>query len=283
MKASFGFYFRAVFACVFLSVACSLPAHASMCSLPDSGSPLVTANPKPFVVPPPSTCLEDGLPGVATDLPGYILVASRTANITVSGVVVGTLYDRVYCTGTGTTCDSTNTYILATRAHMAATPVNFPARNPNCPLWSGTSNNCFEINNYFRAIRGTTASPVAASVGYWMGTGSTTGTDPDNSSAAKYMEYTGKTFKGLNQITPPGTSSDYDGTHVMFWADTNVFDPDGTNSPWSPWFYVQQNCPNTSGGAHFVLTNPFAIKYWEGGEEGQIQNNIQALAYTCAP
>jgi hypothetical protein len=254
-------------------IALSGAAHASMCTLTDTGAPLTTVNPKPFVVPPPSTCLENGLPGTATDLPGYILKASTTSNITVSSVVVGTLYDRVYCLGTGSTCNSTNTFIIATRAHMAATPVNFP-------LWSGTSNDCFEINNFFRNIRGTSTAPVTASVGYWMGSGSSSGTDPNNSLALKYLEYTGKTYKGLNQITPPGTAADRDNTHVMFWADTNIFDPDGVSSQWSPWFYVRQNCPFGGTGDHYAETS-FAIKYWEGGEEKQIQDNIQATAYAC--
>jgi hypothetical protein len=257
------------------------PAQAGMCSLPDTGNPLVTVNPKPFTVPPPSTCLVNGLPGVGSDLPGYILIAAMTRSIVVSSVTVGTLYDRVYCLGTGSACDATNTYIIATRAHMNATPVNFPARNPNCPLWSGTSNDCFEINNFFRNIRGTASTPVAADVGYWMGTGATNGTNPDtNALAVKYMEYTGKTYKGLNQITLPGSASDRDNTKVMFWADTNVFDPDGTNSEWSPWFFVRQNCP--FGGATPHYNEPsFAIKYWQAGEETQIPSNIQAKAYAC--
>jgi hypothetical protein len=262
------------------------PAEASMCALPDAGAPAISANPKPFTIPPPSTCLVSGLPGVAAELPGYILVASTTRSIVSSGVTVGTLYDRVYCLGTGTTCNATNTYIIATRAHMSGTP-NFPARNPNCPVWSGTSNDCFEINNYFRNIRGTSGTPVAADVGYWMGPpvpptgcGSTTSANPDCGVSTKYMEYTGKTYKGINEFTPPGVATDRDNTKAMFWADTNIFDPDGGNSEWSPWLYVRQNCP--FGGATPHYNEPaFAIKYWQGGEETQIPKNIQAQAYAC--
>ncbi|HEY0943589.1 MAG TPA: hypothetical protein VGE08_26120 [Steroidobacter sp.] len=255
------------------------PARAAECALPDTGSPIITVNPKPFTVPPPSTCTVGGLPGESGGLPGYFLKATRQANITVSGVVVGTLYDRVYCLGTAPTCDSTNTFILATRVRMAATPVNFPARNPNCPLWSGTSNECFEINNFFRNIRGT-GPALAASVSYWMGSGSLTGTDPNNSLAEKYLEYTGKTYKGLNQVVPPGASGDRDNGRVMYWADTNIFDPDGVNSVWSPWLFVRQNCPFGGSGDHYAVTD-FAIKYWQGGEESQIPTNIQAQAYAC--
>lgn len=258
----------------------SAPAEAAECLLPDMGPPVIDVNPKPFTVPPPSTCLVGGMPGGSGGLTGYILKASRQANITVSGVVVGTLYDRVYCLGSSSACDSSNTYILATRVRMHATPVNFPGRNPNCPLWSGTSNECFEINNFFRNIRGSGAS-LSAWVSYFMGSGSETGTDPDNSLAVKYLEYTGKTFGGLNQVDPPGTDEDRNNSKVMYWADTNIHDPDGVDSVWSPWLFVRQNCPFNGGTSdHYTLTN-FAIKYWQGGEEDQIQTNIQAQAYAC--
>ena len=268
------------------ALAMAAPARAALCTLTDTGTPILTkANPKPFKVPPPKACLVNGLPGVGSDLPGYIQVATRVADIVVSGVKVGNLHDRVYCLGTAGVCNGTQTYILATRVQMLATPVNFPNRNPNCPLWSGTSNDCFEINNVFRNIRGTNAAPVTAQVGYWMG--STAGSnDPNLALANKYMEYTGKTYKGLNQITPPGTNAaDRDNRRVMFWSDANVFDPDGVNAPWTPWFFVKQNCPNG-----VITTNlptdartKFAIKYWQGGEEGQIQKNVQLPAYVCVP
>jgi hypothetical protein len=250
------------------------PAHAAECLLTDfPNPPLTTVHPKPFTPPVPSTCLVGGMPGGTGGLTGYIVKASRQADITVSGVKVGDLYDRVYCLGSGSTCDSTNTFILATRIRMNPTPVNFPARNPNCPLWSGTSNDCFEVNNTFRDIRSSGPS-LSAWVSYWMGSGSTTGTDPDNSLAVKYLEYTGKTYNGLNQTIVR------DDSRVMFWADTNVFDPDGTHSMWSPWLFVRQNCPFGGTGDHYQIKN-FAIKYWQGGEETQIQTNIQAQAYAC--
>lgn len=276
MKTSYMFPY-AWLLCAVVALFQHTPAQAAWCTLPDTGNPIITVNPKPFTVPPPSTCLL-----TYADLSDYIEVASRQANITVSGVVVGTLYDRVWCKGTGTTCDSSNTYIIGTRVRMAETPVNFPGRNPNCPVWSGTSNDCFEINNFFRNIRGTNASPVTADVGYIMGgSGTANDTDPIDAVAVKYLEYTGKTYKGLNQVTPPGSSTDRDNTKVMFWADTNVFDPDGENSQWSPWLLVRQNCPNDGGtGVHYQLGN-FAIKYWQGGEETQIPTNIQAQAYVC--
>lgn len=271
VKTSYTFY--AVLLCAMVALLHHTPAEAAWCTLPDGENdpPIISVNPKPFTVPPPSTCLL-----TYSDLSDYTLIATRSANITASGVVVGTLYDYVWCKGEDEVCDSSDTYILGTRVRMAETPINFPLRNPNCPVWSGTSNECFEINNIFRNILGDEETPVTAQVGYIMGgSGTTDDTDPFDAVAVKYLEYTGKTYKGLNQVTPPGSASDRDNTKVMFWADTNVFDPDGENSQWSPWLLVKQNCPNG-----FDLGS-FAVKFWQGGEESQIPTNIQASAYIC--
>lgn len=249
-------------------VAC-LPAQAALCTLTDTGTPiLTTVNPKPFTVPPPSTCLVNGLPGVGSDLPGYILVASRTAPVTVGSATVGTLYDRVYCTGTGSTCDATKTYILATRVQMLAGPASHPA----CPLWSGTTTECFEINDIFRATR----SAVGAEVGYWMGS-SNSGV-ADTQLAVKYLEYTGRTFIGLNQGTVTRNNA-----KVAFRTDVNIFDPDGVNAPWSPWLLVKQNCANGVVTTNLTTTalTKFAIRFRQGGEEGQIQTYVEAAAYAC--
>ena len=274
-------------------------ASAAFVTLPNSGAPLVTCNPKVGGVQSPTltTCKVDGLPGSAS-LPGYILVASTTRSITVNSVVVGTLYDRVYCVGTGSTCDTSNTYIIATRASMSST-ANFPARNANCPMWSSTTNECFEINNFFRQIRGsnpvypagsgtptTAAVEVSTDIAYFMGTSSSS-TNANDALAFKYLEYAGKTFKGLNQYTVPGNANysnnpvspgDRDATRVSFQADTNVSDPDGGSSKWSPWLFTRQVCPN--GTPRYTEPN-FAVKYWQGGEEGQIQQNVQAKGYAC--
>ncbi len=251
------------------ALAYQAPAHAGLCTVSDSGTPiLTTVNPKPFTVPPPATCLVNGLPGVGSDLPGYILKQTRTADIIVSGVKVGNLYDRAYCLGSASTCDATNTWIIATRVQMLATPVNFPARNPNCPLWSGTSNECFEINDIFRNILGTNSVPISAAVGYWMGA---SGSTADTAPAVKYLEYTGKTYKGLNETITR------DNTKIAYRTDVNVSDPDGVDAPWSPWLLVRQTCAGGVSGTPAA----FAIKYWQGGEEGQIQTNVQASAYKC--
>jgi hypothetical protein len=223
------------------------PAQAALCSVPDTGPPIVTVNPAPSTVPPPATCLVDGMPGVATDLPGYILKASRVANIVKSGgVQVGNLYDRVYCKGVGFTCDSTHTYIIAIRARLLATP--------EC----SATGDCFRIDNYFRNIRGTAAVPVPALSGYWMGSGSTTGTDPVNSLALDYLWYTGKTLKGETQVIPPGTVADRDNTKLMYWSRLQS---DGVSNPWSPWYFVQQFCPFGGATDHFQLGN-LSLRYW---------------------
>jgi hypothetical protein len=267
-----------LFVCAAAAMFHQAPAQAAECLLPDVGAPIITVHPKPFTPPVPSTCEVGNLPGQPGGLPGYIEKIGRTAPIIINGITIGTLHDRVYCLGTGTTCDATNTFILATRVRMSPTA---SALNPNCPVWSGATTECFEINNFFRNIRGTSGAPQSAWVSYWMGTSNTTGTDPNTSLSAKYLEYTGKTYKGLNQVTPPGSDPpDRDNTKVMFWADTNVFDPDLSNSMWSPWLMVRQNCPTGGAADHYQLST-FAIKFWQGGEEGQIQQNIQASAYTC--
>jgi hypothetical protein len=286
-----------------------LPAQADWVTVSNSGAPLATCNPKVGVPPLQrqsptlTTCKLTGLPGSAA-IPGYILKAKAMTGaaegvpITVNSVNVGTFYDRVYCKGTGTTCDSSNTYILASRAFMNGTP---SPKNSHCPTWSATTTECFEINNIFRQIRGTnpTAPPavgaveLSTAIGYFMGTTSGS-TNPDTALAFKYLEYAGKTYKGLNQITPPGNAQytnlapvgvgDRNATQVMFQSDTNVFDPDanGTtskSSQWSPWLYQRQVCP----GGFNAVRQPFKVKYWEGGEEGQINQNIQASAYVCNP
>ncbi|MBS0448288.1 MAG: hypothetical protein JSR59_20365 [Proteobacteria bacterium] len=278
-----------------LAAFAGLPAHADWVTVSNSGAPLATCNPK--VGTPPlqhqsptlTTCKLTGLPGSAA-IPGYILKAKAMTGavegvpITVNSVNVGTLYDRVYCKGTGTTCDTSNTYIIASRAYMNGTP---SPKNTHCPTWSGATTQCFEINNIFRAIRGTNPTDI----GYFMGT--TAGsTNPDVALAYKYLEYAGKTYKGLNQITPPGNANytnlvatgDRNATQIMFQSDTNVFDPDanGTtskSSQWSPWLYARQVCP----GGFNPVRQVFKVKYWEGGEEGQINQNIQASAYVCNP
>jgi hypothetical protein len=246
------------------------PAQAGMCSLPDNGNPIIAVNPFPYTVPPPADCLVNGLPGVGSDLPGYILKASRTGTVTAFGLNQGTYYDRVYCLGTGTTCDSSHTYIIATRFEV---------------LPSGCFDfYCVRWDNIFRNIRGTTATPVAASAGYWMGSGSTQGTNANDSLSVNYLDYTGKTYKGSHQVTPPGSASDRDNSRTMYWTR---LESDTVQKVWSPWFFVRQNCPFGGTGDHFQLS-AFAIKFWHSGEELVVPTdpkthpvNVQTSGYTC--
>lgn len=274
-----------------------LLAHADWVTVPDTGAPIIACNPK--VGTPPNqtqsstltTCKVGSLPGGADPLmAGYILKqkamtgAVEGVPIVKNSVTVGTFYDRVYCLGTGTTCTTTganaNTYVVATRVRMSNTA---SAGNANCPVWSGATNECFEINNFFRTIR--SGSPaVSTAISYYMGpAGSTSDSDPDQALALKYLESGGKTFKGLNQYTPPtGVAGDYDATHAMFQVDVNTFDPDAhapnsLSSRWSPWLYVRQVCP-----AGFTATRPaLKVRFWEGGEEGQINTPIDASGFAC--
>lgn len=273
------------------------PAHAGWVALPDATAPVVPCNPKTGTPPNQTqsstltTCKVTSLPsGGDPVMAGYILKqkamtgAVEGVPIVKNGVTVGTFYDRVYCIGTGTTCTTTgtdaNTYIVATRVRMSNTA---SAGNANCPVWSGATTECFEINNFFRTIRSATPA-VSTSIAYYMGpAGSTNDSDPDLALALKYLEYGGKTFKGLNQYTPPnGVLADYDATHAMFQVDTNTFDPDSNpptsfSSRWSPWLFVRQTCP-----AGFTTARPaLKVRFWQGGEEGQINTPIDASGFVC--
>lgn len=215
---------------------------------------------------------------------GHILKSSRTAPIVVNGINVGTLHDRVYCLGTGTTCNATNTYTLALRVQL------------NANVWNPTGRS-FEINDFFRAIR----ASVAANVAYYRGTvnalptsapaippfPATTpapGTDPNTASSYKDLEVVGRTLQGLFE---PSTSAQYaakttNNAWIDFRADANKNDPDVSppwsyNSEWSPWLLVQQVCPTGYN------TTPQALKarLWQGGEEGQTPQAILTSAYVC--
>jgi len=243
---------------------CGMPtAHAGWVTVTDSGSPVLTScNPKPFTVPAPSTCLLTGNTLVAALGTGYILRSSTSASITINGVTVGTLYDRVYCLGSGTTCSSANTYVLGTRVRL------------NSNAWNGHSSESFEINDIIRLIK----NGVAADSAYWMGPtsgGSTTSPSPDLGLAnQKWLEYTGKTQYGLNDASVGVRDNNY----IDHRQDANANDPDGVSSEWSAWLLVRQVC---SGGV--ATTRPsFTIKLWEGGEESQDHYTQWMAGYRCS-
>lgn len=249
-----------------MSAACALfglhaTAQAQFVTIPVAGgatTALTACNPKPSSAT-LTTCKVTGLPGSAA-IPGYILKSSTSSSILVGGssTNVGTLYDRVYCKGTGTTCDSSNTYILATRANL------------NTNVWSGTTTASFEINDFFRTVR----SAVSVDVAYFMPGG---GSGADNAQAFKYLEYTGRTVKGLNEPSPNSNTKTTNNNWIAFRADTNANDPDGGTSAWSPWLLVRQVCPTGYN------TTPQALKgrLWQGGEEGQPPQEILKSVYVC--
>jgi hypothetical protein len=213
-----------------------------------------------------TTCKVDGLPGSAA-VPGYILRASRTAPITINGVTIGTLYDRVWCLGTGTTCNATNTYILGTRINL------------NTAVWKATTPFSFEVNDIMRTVRSATSADVA----YFMGT-VIGGTAPDTAAARKYMEYAGRTAQGLFE---PSTQAQQflnktrNNAWMDFRVDVNANDPDATplslSSPWSPWVLVRQVCPTGFN----ATPQPLKMRLRQGGEEGQLPQAILTSAYVC--
>lgn len=214
-----------------------------------------------------TTCKVDGLPG-STAVPGYILKASRSAAIVVNGVTVGTLYDRVWCLGTGTTCNTTNTYILGARINL------------NTAVWKATTPFSFEVNDIMRAVRSTDSADIA----YFMGTVAG-GTVADTAASTKYLEYSGRTVKGLFEPTTEAQqflNKARNNAWVDFRVDVNANDPDAAppfsfSSPWSPWVLVRQVCPTGFN----ATPQPLKMRFWQGGEEGQLPQEILTSAYVC--
>lgn len=273
--------------------ALSVPAQAQWISLPTTGTILQTVNPKTVVSPQPTSCTNNpggagpsgdqvpvetqssslatgkftGLPGTA-GMPGYastpIASASYLLQTGSPAGTRGTLYDRVYCKGSGTsTCDGSNVYVFATRVILNAT-----AANPG-----GTS---LEINDIFRTVP--TASTIEA--GYYMGT---SGTSVDTGLAFKYLEAVGRTNKGLNETITR------DNTKVAFRADINANDPErcepiSVNSPISPWVYHRMTCANgVETGSPTPSAIAFKTRVRQGGEESQPILSITTSGFVCKP
>jgi hypothetical protein len=249
-------------------------AQADWVTVTDSGSPVLsTCNPKTGTgsektqSPTLTTCKVDGLPGSAA-VPGYTQIQSTSSAIFVNAVQVGTLYDRVWCQGANQVCDSSKTYILGTRVQL------------NTETGWGTTGESFEVNDFTRAIK----ASVAADIAYFMGTVDN-GTAASTAKAYKYLEYSGRTKKGLGEF-PGSKGGALDPTRSNGWidfrADTNADDPDANppfsfSSPWSPWMLVRQVC---SKG---IKPAPQAAKLrmHQGGEEGQPDVEVFADVYTC--
>jgi hypothetical protein len=211
---------------------------------------------------------------------GNILKSSRTAPIVVNGVTVGTLHDRVWCLGTGTTCNATNTYTLGLRVQL------------NTNAWNPTGRS-FEINDFFRAIRAAASADVAyyrgsanplPTVAPFPATQPAPGTNADTASSYKDLEVVSRTLQGLFE---PATSAQYankttNNAWINFRADANKNDPDvaipfSYNSEWSPWLLVRQVCPTGYNATPTALK----ARLWQGGEEGQTPQAILTSAYTC--
>lgn len=252
------------------------PARADFVSLPvvaGANTTLTLCNPKINLDTPTETqdpsvtaCRVEGLPG-SSALPGYILRASRSANLKVNGVTVGKIYDRVWCKGAGTACDATNTYVLGLRVRLNTEP------------WNPTGNS-FEINDFFRMIRPGSAAESAYHMGRVGG-----GTNPTSALAYKYVEYTGRTLKGLSEPASSGQqelNKLANNAWIDFRADVNANDPDSNppfslSSEWSPWMLVRQVCPLGVGASPKAR----ALRVWQGGEEGQTPQSIYTGAYAC--
>lgn len=272
-------------------VALAAPAQAQWVALPTTGTPILqTVNPKTVASPQPTSCSNNpggagpsgeqvpvetqsatlatgrftGLPGTA-GMPGYATtpVASTSYNLQTGSPAAsrGTLYDRVYCAGSGTsTCNGTNVYVFATRVILNTSIANPP-------------NLTFEVNDIFRTV----PSTASVEAGYYMGT---SGTSVNTGLAFKYLEFVGRTNNGLNQTIAR------DNTKVAFRADINASDPErceptSTNSPISPWVYHRVTCPRGISTAPANIT--FRTRVRQGGEEGQPVQSITTSGYVCAP
>lgn len=265
----------------------ALGAFVTVPVQPAGSQPLIAINPKINLDTPTETQDRANAFGTITGadilaaLPaGNILKSSRTAPIVVNGVTVGTLHDRVWCLGTGTTCDATNTYTLGLRVQL-----NANAWNP-----SGSS---FEINDFFRAIRAAASADIAyyrgsanplPTVAPFPATQPAPGTDPDTASSYKDLEVTGRTLQGLFE---PSSSLQYaskttNNAWINFRADANMADPDvappySYNSEWSPWLVVRQVCPS----GYNATPQALKARLRQGGEEGQTPQAILTSAYIC--
>ena len=168
-----------------------------------------------------TACKVAGLPGVS----GYTLVGSRSTPIVKNDVRVGTLYDKVWRSSS-----DPNYYIFGMKVTV------------NTSQWD-PSGQAFNVNDLARRLR----LHAPASGAYFMD-GST-----------KALLKVGRTNEGLNEYT--GTQPDRDNTWVDFRVDANAADPDGTNSPNSPWVLVQTRAPKGYAVNDFgarVLNSDFA-------------------------
>lgn len=182
-----------------LFAALAMPAHAAFVSLPSSGTIMQTCADSSTS----STSVACGAGSVSTATSGFSLAASTSRNIVAGSTNVGTLYDRVYRSG--------STYIFGVRIDMNANTWG----DPNDPDFT------FEVNDIFRTGF---ASATSLEGGYSKTT-----------AADEYLREVGRSNSGLNES---GTGS-FDADWVRFHTDINVDDPDDTSPGTSAWYWVK--------------------------------------------
>lgn len=247
-------------------------AQAGWVTVSNAGSPVLTTcnlkdangNQSPTL----TTCKINALPTYAAD--GFILanaVPQRTTNISVTGdtgtAMVGKLYEKVWCHSTnGTTCDSTNQFIFGMRANLNADT-----------SWN-SDGETFEINDLFHAV----PSGATVDIAYFMGTVAG-GTNVDTAQANKYLEYAGRTKKGLGEYaaSPNGLNPTRNNAWIDFRADANALDPDGISSAWSPWVFARLTCPTGID----TTARTSKLRLHQGGEEGQSDIEVLLTGYVC--
>jgi hypothetical protein len=149
-------------------------------------------------------CRVLGLPGV----PGYQLVASRSAPLIYNDVTIGTVQERVW-----KNANKPKVHIFGMRVVMSAEP------------WD-SSGAAFNINDLFRQTLPNKRVSIACF----------------QDGATKALRKSGRTVQGLNEFEEE--HPERDNTWVDFRVDVNAADPDGVSSPQSPWLLTRTRAPS---------------------------------------
>lgn len=160
-------------------------------------------------------CRARGLPGID----GMSLIVTMTQPIVINEVVVGDLAEYVW----QDQVDS-RLYVFGLRVQV------------NAEAWDA-SGRSFNVND---VMRRTLEKPVLA-IAY------------DMDAAVKPLLHAGRTAKGLGEYED-GRHPKRDNGWLDFRVDVNAADPDGVNSPLSPWLLVRMRAPKG------IEENPFAIR-----------------------
>jgi hypothetical protein len=179
------------------------PASAAgFVELTKAGEDVLTAC-NPTDSPANTTCKVTSLPGV----PGYSLVAARSAPLIYNGITIGTLDEKVWRKDA-----NPNRYIFGARLTM------------NANQWD-SSGAAFNVNDVFRRTR--PGKPV--SVAYYL------------DGATKALREAGRTVQGLNEFEED--EPERDNTWVGFRVDANAAEIDGLSSAKSPWLLARTRAP----------------------------------------